>query len=220
MKGVLDYTDLPLVSIDLMGAPGVVDGRQPGDHGDGGQAGPRRSAGTITNGASPTAWSTPRARWRNCSSLNVAPARPRLLRARPRSCPWRPVCARRRRPGLAGRGCDGHRAARRQGPMEGRACCVTCRRVAGRLSRRDAGQAVQAAGDADGSAATGRRRRPRWGTTSPWQERRANLLVDGFDLPQRAGVRLRIGDGVVRRRRSRPIRASGWRRWPRDCARR
>ncbi len=31
----------------------------------------------------------------------------------------------------------------------------------------------------------------------PWQERRANLLVDGLDLPQRAGVRLRIGHDVV-----------------------
>ncbi len=31
----------------------------------------------------------------------------------------------------------------------------------------------------------------------PWQERRSNLLVDGLDLPQVAGVRLRIGADVV-----------------------
>ncbi len=30
-----------------------------------------------------------------------------------------------------------------------------------------------------------------------WQERRANLLVDGLDLPQTKGVRLRIGADVV-----------------------
>ncbi|MBN2972127.1 MOSC domain-containing protein [Roseomonas aeriglobus] len=30
-----------------------------------------------------------------------------------------------------------------------------------------------------------------------WQERRANLLVDGLDLPQTKGVRLRIGANVV-----------------------
>ena len=30
-----------------------------------------------------------------------------------------------------------------------------------------------------------------------WEERRANLLVDGLDLPQVAGVRLRIGADVV-----------------------
>jgi MOSC domain-containing protein YiiM len=31
----------------------------------------------------------------------------------------------------------------------------------------------------------------------PWWERRANFLVDGLDLPQRDGVRLRIGEDVV-----------------------
>ena len=31
------------------------------------------------------------------------------------------------------------------------------------------------------------------GGTLPWQMRRANLLVDGLDLPHRGGVRLRIG---------------------------
>ena len=31
----------------------------------------------------------------------------------------------------------------------------------------------------------------------PWQERRANLLVESLDLPQVAGVRLRIGEDVV-----------------------
>src|SRR4051812_44590782 len=31
----------------------------------------------------------------------------------------------------------------------------------------------------------------------PWWERRANLLVEGFDLPQREGTRVRIGDEVV-----------------------
>ncbi|WP_022686111.1 MOSC domain-containing protein [Sphingomonas phyllosphaerae] len=35
------------------------------------------------------------------------------------------------------------------------------------------------------------------GHTIGWQERRANLLVDGFDLPQAPGVRLRIGGDVV-----------------------
>ncbi len=30
-----------------------------------------------------------------------------------------------------------------------------------------------------------------------WQERRANLLVDGLDLPQTKGVRVRIGADVV-----------------------
>ncbi len=35
------------------------------------------------------------------------------------------------------------------------------------------------------------------GHTIGWQERRANLLVDGFDLPQTAGVRVRIGAEVV-----------------------
>jgi len=31
----------------------------------------------------------------------------------------------------------------------------------------------------------------------PWQERRANLLVDGLDLPQLAGAQLRIGADVL-----------------------
>ena len=35
------------------------------------------------------------------------------------------------------------------------------------------------------------------GAAVPWFERRANLLVDGLDLPQQAGVRLRIGDSVL-----------------------
>ncbi len=35
------------------------------------------------------------------------------------------------------------------------------------------------------------------GLTLPWWERRCNLLVDGFDLPQRPGARLRIGRDVV-----------------------
>lgn len=30
----------------------------------------------------------------------------------------------------------------------------------------------------------------------PWQERRANLLVEDLDLPQMPGIRLRIGDTV------------------------
>lgn len=35
------------------------------------------------------------------------------------------------------------------------------------------------------------------GRSIPWQERRSNLLVDGLDLPQVTGVRLRIGAVVV-----------------------
>src|SRR4051794_18544768 len=35
------------------------------------------------------------------------------------------------------------------------------------------------------------------GAEVPWFERRANLLVDGLDLPQQAGARLRIGAEVV-----------------------
>jgi MOSC domain-containing protein YiiM len=35
------------------------------------------------------------------------------------------------------------------------------------------------------------------GGSLPWWEWRANLLVEGFDLPQREGVRLRIGEVVV-----------------------
>lgn len=35
------------------------------------------------------------------------------------------------------------------------------------------------------------------GCTLPWWERRANLLVDDLDLPQRRGARLRIGRDVV-----------------------
>lgn len=31
----------------------------------------------------------------------------------------------------------------------------------------------------------------------PWWERRANFLVEGLDLPQCDGVRLRIGDDVI-----------------------
>jgi MOSC domain-containing protein YiiM len=35
------------------------------------------------------------------------------------------------------------------------------------------------------------------GHALPWQERRANLLVEGFDLPQVPGTRLRIGADVL-----------------------
>lgn len=35
------------------------------------------------------------------------------------------------------------------------------------------------------------------GLDIPWQERRANLLVADLDLPQRAGVRIAIGDDVI-----------------------
>ena len=35
------------------------------------------------------------------------------------------------------------------------------------------------------------------GHNLPWQERRSNLLVDGLDLPQVPGARLRIGSDVV-----------------------
>ena len=35
------------------------------------------------------------------------------------------------------------------------------------------------------------------GHSIAWQERRANLLVEGLDLPQVPGTRLRIGDAVL-----------------------
>lgn len=35
------------------------------------------------------------------------------------------------------------------------------------------------------------------GHNLPWEERRANLLVDGLDLPQQAGVRLRVGGALL-----------------------
>ena len=35
------------------------------------------------------------------------------------------------------------------------------------------------------------------GVDISWQERRSNLLVEGFDLPQQQGVRLRIGANVL-----------------------
>lgn len=35
------------------------------------------------------------------------------------------------------------------------------------------------------------------GQNIPWEQRRANLLVEGLDLPQVAGSRLRLGAGVV-----------------------
>ena len=35
------------------------------------------------------------------------------------------------------------------------------------------------------------------GRDIPWQERRANLLIAGLDLPQTPGIRLRIGADVV-----------------------
>lgn len=35
------------------------------------------------------------------------------------------------------------------------------------------------------------------GHSIPWFERRANLLVEGLDLPQVAGTKLRVGDTVI-----------------------
>ncbi|MBS0479778.1 MAG: MOSC domain-containing protein [Proteobacteria bacterium] len=35
------------------------------------------------------------------------------------------------------------------------------------------------------------------GHNLPWQERRANLLVDGLDLPQQPGARLRVGTALL-----------------------
>ena len=35
------------------------------------------------------------------------------------------------------------------------------------------------------------------GRNLPWQDRRANLLIEGLDLPQRAGVRLRVGTALL-----------------------
>jgi MOSC domain-containing protein YiiM len=45
---------------------------------------------------------------------------------------------------------------------------------------------------ADWAAATGECQ-----AAVPWFERRANLLVEGLDLPQQPGARLRIGDSIV-----------------------
>jgi MOSC domain-containing protein YiiM len=70
------------------------------------------------------------------------------------------------------------------------------------------GLATGVAGDFRGSIAPGKSNRRQvtvfsiddWeaatsglGIALPWTERRANLLIDGIDLPQREGVRLRIG---------------------------
>jgi MOSC domain-containing protein YiiM len=35
------------------------------------------------------------------------------------------------------------------------------------------------------------------GAAVPWYERRANLLIEGLDIPQQPGARLRIGDAVL-----------------------
>ena len=35
------------------------------------------------------------------------------------------------------------------------------------------------------------------GADLPWSERRANLLVEGFDLPQQPGVWLRVGEALI-----------------------
>jgi MOSC domain-containing protein YiiM len=35
------------------------------------------------------------------------------------------------------------------------------------------------------------------GTPVPWSERRANLLIDGLDLPREAGAELRIGESCT-----------------------
>jgi MOSC domain-containing protein YiiM len=35
------------------------------------------------------------------------------------------------------------------------------------------------------------------GASVPWYERRANLLVEGLDIPQQPGARLQIGDAVL-----------------------
>lgn len=35
------------------------------------------------------------------------------------------------------------------------------------------------------------------GVVIPWEQRRANLMIDGINLPQRIGARLRIGPDVV-----------------------
>ena len=35
------------------------------------------------------------------------------------------------------------------------------------------------------------------GHNLPWQDRRANLLVGGLDLPQRVGARLRVGSALL-----------------------
>lgn len=80
------------------------------------------------------------------------------------------------------------------------------------IDRAEVSQAAGVAGDCRGvrkPGGTGRRQvtlmeRGDWtaalaeiGRDIPWRERRANLLVDGFDLPQRPGARLRLGADVV-----------------------
>ncbi len=54
---VLDYSEAPLVSSDIVGSPGFVHVRL-GPHHDHGQHGQGARAGTTTSGATPPAWST------------------------------------------------------------------------------------------------------------------------------------------------------------------
>ena len=59
---VMDYTEDPIVSSDIVGSPGLVHLRRRAHHGHAGRATTcrwsRSSAGTTTSGATPTAWST------------------------------------------------------------------------------------------------------------------------------------------------------------------
>lgn len=101
---------------------------------------------------------------------------------------------------MTGRLCGIARHSRPKGPME-------------TVDHAHVGLATGVAGDFRGAMKPGRRNRRQvtliqrgdWdaaladlGTDAPgWEQRRANLLVDGVDLPRRAGARVRIGRAVV-----------------------
>lgn len=112
---------------------------------------------------------------------------------------------------LADAGEDGHAGAR-AGTVAGIARHAFARAPMEVLDRAEVSVEAGIAGDHRGRrkpGGTGRRQvtlmeRADWEAATaaidrsiPWQERRANLLVDGFDLPQVPGTRLRVGETVV-----------------------